>query len=197
MAEMITFVTGNPNKVRAVLEHTEPFGVRVVAQELALVEPQADTIEEVALSKARQAHSQLRQPVIVEDSGFGIDSLSGFPGAYTKYVLRTIGVSGLLRVAQPLAARTCRFTSVLAYIDHNAEAHVFIDDTGVGTLAQAVDDSPCAEAWSDLWRVFVPQGAAVSLTALAPPDRQALLLEWQRNSVYTRFGRWFREVYTN
>lgn len=193
VAETITLVTSNPNKVRALQGHTEPFGVHVVSQALTLVEPQADTIEEVALSKAGQAYKLLMQPVIVEDSGFGIDALSGFPGAYTKYVLQTIGVQGLLNVAQGLEARACRFTSALVHIDAGGTSHVFVDDAGVGTLAQTIDETPCADAWSDLWRVFVPHGADVPLTGLTTEARGAYLTEWQRNSVYTRFGKWFRE----
>ncbi len=193
MTETILLVTSNPNKVRALREHTEPFGVQVVAQTLPLVEPQADSVEEVALSKARQAHALLKQALIVEDSGFSIDELAGFPGAYTKYVLQTIGVNGLLVLGSALGTRTCRFKSALVYVDAQAEAHLFVDDAGVGHLADSIDHTPCDEAWSDLWRIFVPQGAPAALTALTSAQRSRLLLEWQRSSVYTQFGQWFRE----
>jgi non-canonical purine NTP pyrophosphatase (RdgB/HAM1 family) len=193
MSEIITLVTSNPNKARALAQHTEPFGVQVVAQALSLVEPQADSVEEVALSKARQAYAMLSQPLIVEDSGFGIDELSGFPGAYTKYVLQTIGVKGLLALAEALEARTCRFKSALVYVDEQGESRLFMDDAGTGTLAAYIDQTPCPAAWSDLWRIFVPDGASQPLTALSQAERDRLLLTWQKNSVYTRFGQWFQQ----
>ena len=106
MALTITFVTGNPHKASAVLKYTEPFGVKVVHRTLPLVEPQADTIEDVALSKARQAYQQCGGPVLVEDGGFCIDGLSSFPGPYTKYVMQTIGICGLVNLARDLPVRT-------------------------------------------------------------------------------------------
>jgi len=186
----ITFVTGNPNKVRAVSQHTEPFGVQVLHKLLPLVEPQADTIEDVALSKARQAYHLCREPVLVEDGGFCIDGLSNFPGPYTKYILQTIGIQGLLQLAQDLPQRTCHFRSVMVYMDQDEQAHTFVDE-GIGTLAEEIDQTDCPEAWSALWRIFIPAGASSPLTALSAEARGALLLQWQSDSVYTRFGAWY------
>ncbi len=193
MALIITFVTSNAHKARAVLKYTEPFGVQVVHKTLPLVEPQADTIEEVALSKARQAYQYCHAPVLVEDGGFCVDELSGFPGPYTKYVLQTIGVAGLLKLARDLPTRTCMFRSVMVYMDENEQAHTFVDDRGVGILADTIDSTPCPEAWSELWRIFIPAGSTKPLTALSAQERAEALGEWQRESVYTRFGAWYRE----
>ena len=165
----------------------------VVHTSLPLVEPQADTIEDVALSKARQAYQQCGTAVLVEDSGFCVDELSGFPGPYTKYVLQTIGVMGLLNLARGLPERTCMFRSVMVYIDEQEQAHIFVDERGVGRLATTVDSTPCLDAWSELWRIFIPTGASKPLTALSAQERAASLEEWQRESVYTRFGAWYRE----
>lgn len=197
MSETITLVTGNPNKARALAEHTERFGVQVVAQALPLVEPQADSVEAVALSKARQAYALIGHAVIVEDSGFCIDGLNGFPGAYTKYVLQTIGVRGLLALAALLEARTCRFKSALVYVDERGAAHQFVDDGGTGGLADSIDNTPCPDAWSDLWRIFVPGGASQPLTAMSQAERSRFLVDWQQNSVYTRFGQWFSQQHAD
>jgi len=193
MPSTITFVTTNQNKLRAVIEHTQPFGVTVVAKALPLVEPQADSIEAVALSKAKQAFQILGAPVMVEDSGFCIDELSGFPGPYAKYMLESIGIGGLLNLAVNLESRKCRFVSALVYLDQEEQAHSFVDDGNVGTLTRTIDETPCEEAWSDFWRIVIPMGASKPLTALSPDERNAIFLQWQTNSVYTRFGKWFRK----
>src|SRR5690606_16109667 len=49
---------------------------------LDLIEPQADTAEEIATVKARQAWKQLDKAVLVDDSSFHIAALKGFPGPY-------------------------------------------------------------------------------------------------------------------
>jgi XTP/dITP diphosphohydrolase len=195
VSETITFVTSNKAKVLAMQTHVEAPGFSVLQRELALIEPQADSIEEVARSKAEQAFQILRAPLVVEDSSFCVDALMGFPGPYTRYVLSTIGVTGLLRLAASLESRICRFFSVLVYIDSAGGLHTFTDE-GVGRLAYEVDSTPYEEAWSDLWRIFIPEGASKPITALTTAERDALLEQWQATSVYTRLAAWLQHSRT-
>ena len=186
----IHFVSGNRGKARVFADCVAAAGFTAEQVELPLVEPQADTVEAVALAKAQQAYAQLRAPLVVEDSGFCIDALSGFPGSYTKYVLATIGVAGLLRLAGPLSSRSCRFVAALVHVDGDGVTHSFCDDRGAGLLALAADDTPCPDAWSALWSVFIPAGSTRPLTALSAADRDALWTQWHAHSVYAQFARW-------
>ena len=74
----------------------------------AIVEPQVDTLEEVAQSKITQALNHLPEGeqsedmVLVEDAGLFIDALNGFPGVFSAYTLDTIGCSGVLRLLNHL-----------------------------------------------------------------------------------------------
>lgn len=190
----IHFVTGNADKVAAMQAHLAAFGAAVTPVRLKLVEPQADTIQDVALSKALQAYEQMGQALVVEDSGFYIDGLNGFPGPYTKYVLATIGADGILRLAAELDSRVCRFVSALAYVDADGVARVFTSSDAGGLMADAVDPTPCAEAWSDLWRIYIPRGYDRTLNALTPDERKAMFREWQTESAYTLFARWYAEA---
>src|SRR5215468_9159966 len=72
-AQVITFVTGNLNKLAVARQHLAPFGIEVEHVTMHLDEIQAQTVQEVALHKARAAFEVLRRPLIVEDSGFYID----------------------------------------------------------------------------------------------------------------------------
>jgi len=190
MSGKINFVTSNRSKFLALQKHVAPYGFTVVQVELPLIEPQYSSVEEVSYSKALQAFERIQESVVVEDSGFSIDELSGFPGPYTKYVLETIGVAGLLRLAEPLQSRTCRFISVLTYINTQEKAVTFSDRNGTGTLALAVDETDCEEMWSDLWRIFIPDGVTSPMTAISESERASLLKQWTANSVYTQFARW-------
>lgn len=186
----IYFVSGNRSKAKMFADCVAAAGYASEHIELPIVEPQADTVEAVALSKAAQAFAQVRAPLVVEDSGLCIEALSGFPGPYTKYVLETVGVAGLLRLSQDIPSRACRFVGALIHVDASGETHRFVDDQGAGLLALAEDETPCAEAWSALWRVFIPEGAARPLAGLAPAEREALWIRWHAHSVYAQFGRW-------
>ena len=186
----IRFVTGNRGKAKVLSEQLAAIGLEVERVDLPLVEPQASSVEAVALAKGQQAFSAIGGPLVVEDGGFCVDALRGFPGPYTKYVIETIGAEGLLRLAAPMPDRSCRFVSALVYMDAAGAAKVFTDDRGVGTLARESDATPCDDAWSDLWRVFIPAGASRPLSALPAAEREALWALWRSHSAYTQLAAW-------
>jgi len=103
-----TFITGNDSKLleaEAILGHSL---ARVV---LDLPEIQAPTTAEVALVKARAAFAQLGQPVIVEDAGFELVALGGFPGPFIKYWEQLGGLASICRtidgLGNPAAVAVC------------------------------------------------------------------------------------------
>jgi inosine/xanthosine triphosphate pyrophosphatase family protein len=132
----------------------------------------------------------LHEPLVVEDSGFYIHDLSGFPGPYTKYVIETIGVAGLLYLALPLASRSCGFLSVLVFVDQNGQSQTFMDSADGGFLATEIDQTPCEDCWSDLWRIFIPVGYSKPLSAFTKTERAALWQKWELKSVYKQFADW-------
>ena len=90
----ILFATGNKHKVSEASEILQHLGYEVeqllIEGEVPeIIEPQAEGIEEVAISKIKQARELLigsgREDSIImaEDSGIFIDSLGGFPGPYS------------------------------------------------------------------------------------------------------------------
>ena len=48
-------------------------------------------LQRSAREKAQYAFDHLLTPLIVDDTGFFIDALNGFPGPYAAYVLNSIG----------------------------------------------------------------------------------------------------------
>lgn len=191
--EKIRFVTGNRGKAKVLAEQLAAIGLEVERVDLPLVEPQASSVEAVARSKAQQAFSAIGGPLVVEDSGFCVDALRGFPGPSTKYALETLGAEGLLRLAAPLSDRSCRFVSALVYIDAAGVTQVFTDDQGVGTLALESEAASGGDAWSELWRVFIPAGASRPLSALSAAEREALWALWRPHSVYAQLAAWLSQ----
>jgi non-canonical purine NTP pyrophosphatase (RdgB/HAM1 family) len=186
----IKFVSTNRHKAKALEKCVTAVGYELERIELPIMEPQESTLEAVSLGKARQAFAMLGAPLVVEDSGLHVDALAGFPGPVTRYMLETIGVDGLLRLAGGLPSRTCRFAGALVYMDEDGSPHTLMDRQAVGTLASEVDGTRCPEAWSALWSVFIPEGASHPLSALSTAERQALWSRWQAHSVYAQFARW-------
>ena len=107
MTRTIWFLTGNLGKIEEATNHLQPLGYTVrqlVVDAGAIIEPQVDTLEEVAQSKIAQAlfhlpgGEQSDDLLLVEDSGLFIDALNGFPGVVTAYALETIGNQGVLKL---------------------------------------------------------------------------------------------------
>ena len=107
-----------------------------------LTEPQSEGIDEVALSKIRQARELVRgtqmedKAILVEDSGIFIESLDGFPGPYSSYVERTIGLRGILDLLQTDLERRAEYRAV-AVISMEGET---ISASGVccGTISKKI-----------------------------------------------------------
>jgi|TARA_B100001094_G_scaffold117020_1_gene112852 XTP/dITP diphosphohydrolase len=111
MTRTIWFLTGNIGKLKEASNHLEPLGYSVKhlsIDEGEIVEPQVDTLEEVAQSKIAQALKHLpdgentQDMILVEDAGLFVDALNGFPGVYSSYVLNTLGCGGILRLLEHL-----------------------------------------------------------------------------------------------
>jgi XTP/dITP diphosphohydrolase len=129
------FMTSNNGKVVEAREHFAHFGIPVRQFEFEAIEPQSDDLETVALSKIEQAIPHLPNPddmLLVEDAGLFVDSLNGFPGVYSAYVLNTLGVHGILKLMEPLQSenpiqdgnlRKAEFRAV-AVLYHNGETTV-------------------------------------------------------------------------
>jgi len=58
-------------------------------------------------------------PCRVEDSGFFVEELNGFPGTYSKYVQETIGNEGILKLLEGKENRNAYFKTVIGYCDEN------------------------------------------------------------------------------
>lgn len=186
----ITFVTGNAGKFATAREHMASLGVELEQVALDLDEIQSSSVQEVALHKAQQAFRALRRPIIIEDSGFYIDELNGFPGPSVKFVIKSLGAEGIARLADQTATRKCHFQSVLVYIDAHGVPRIFVDEGDGGTIAEKPTAKPQPGSWSALWDVFVPTGCTEPLSALRDNERVHVFDGWAKQSVFTQFGEW-------
>ena len=115
----IYFATGNPNKVKeAEIILKDLKGIKIEAINIPYPEIQG-TLEEVSEFGVKYLYSKIKKPVFVEDSGFFIEVLKGFPGTYSRYVQETIGNEGILKLMEGFKGeeRRAYFKSVVGYCD--------------------------------------------------------------------------------
>lgn len=153
----INFITSNKGKVEALkaalLEKKLKIDVRI--GNLGLIEPQFDQVKEVSRYKAERAFAQLRQPVLVEDGGFCVEALDGFPGVYTHYVLQTIGAKGILKLLAGETNRRAHFVSCATFVDEDGVLYQFEREASPEMeIGEEMMDIASPYAWSDLWKII-------------------------------------------
>ncbi len=106
------FVTHNRHKYEEISEAFERAGLELEWMNLEYEEIQADTTEEVSARSCRSLSSSTQGNFFLEDTGLYIESLNGFPGPYSSYVLKTIGLDGILRLLEDRDRSACFLTVI-------------------------------------------------------------------------------------
>ncbi|WP_457613740.1 XTP/dITP diphosphatase [Methanocaldococcus sp.] len=114
----IYFATGNLNKIKEAKIILKDLNVELERIDVSYPEIQG-SLEEVAEFGAKWVYNILKKPVIVEDSGFFVEVLNGFPGTYSKFVQETIGNEGILKLLEDKNNRNAYFKTVIGYCDEN------------------------------------------------------------------------------
>ncbi|MEM4766442.1 MAG: non-canonical purine NTP pyrophosphatase, partial [Nitrososphaerota archaeon] len=108
-------VTSNPGKAREFEDLFSRYGLSFRVEPIKTPEIQAMDLRLIAEESALYAYDVLREPVMVEDAGLFIDALGGFPGPFSSYAYKTIGIRGILKLMEGVEDRRARFTSVIAF----------------------------------------------------------------------------------
>lgn len=152
----INFITSNQGKVKSLQNSLKLNGmeIEVYSQNLDIMEPQFDTVQEVSKFKALKVFETLKEPVLVEDGGFSIFELKGFPGVYTKYILKTLGADGILKLMQDIENRTAKFISVATFVNNEGKVFQFEREGGKFEISKGKVDIQSPFAWSELWKII-------------------------------------------
>ena len=156
----IIFATSNNGKFGWLASELDAAGlshIKAEQQKIDLTEIQSMDIAAISLFKARQAYDFFKSPVVVHDGGFYIEGLNGFPGAYTRDMIDTIGAETMAKIISVLDSKNCHFKNVATLIYGENDYRQFFDTTGdIFTLTSALWPHGHPKQWSELWRVMVP-----------------------------------------
>jgi non-canonical purine NTP pyrophosphatase (RdgB/HAM1 family) len=182
MASGWVFVTSNANKWR---EAQRILGFALERVELELTELQAESVGTVALAKARFAYERLSRPVIValakarfayerlsrpvivEDAGFELLGLGGFPGPYIKFWEKLGGLESICRAADGLGDRRVRAVCALGVCSERGSEVV---EGAVEGLLALHPRGHSGFGWDS---VFVPQGEGRTFGEMTPAEKDA------------------------
>lgn len=105
--------TRNRHKYSEAKTILSDFGFNLALLEINRVEIQADDPAEIAIFSLKSIPDD-GKPILVEDAGLFIDNYRDFPGPYSSYTLRTIQLSGVLKLMEGVENRGAHFKSVVA-----------------------------------------------------------------------------------
>ena len=145
-------VTTNKGKAEEFREIFTRYGFKFRVEPMETPEIQSMDLREIARNSVLYAYSVLREPVLVEDAGLFIDSLKGFPGPFSSYVFKTLGIGGILKLMEGVKERRARFKSALAfYCPITDSVHMF-----TGEVEGWIAEKPRGEKGFGFDPIFVP-----------------------------------------
>ena len=133
----VIFASSNTHKYKEAEKILAEFDIELDFFQTEFIEIQDDSLSKIALQKALNAYEKCKKPVIIEDDGLFIDSLSGFPGPYSSYIFNTIGNNGILKLIGD--NRDAQFVAVIAFCDSSSEP-ILSESSVPGTISKNIQD---------------------------------------------------------
>ena len=193
----IDFITSNKGKIAALKRsflNAGRFDIKVNQVQADIVEPQLNNIADVSKYKAMEAFKILKKPILVEDGGLVIEALNGFPGPYTKYVLSTIGIDGILKLMNGENNRAAKFVSFATFVGNDGtvcQFERFGDNFEIAYERKNVHP----DAWSDLWQVMYMKDYGKMLCEFSKQELSDFTERSQTSGSLQQFAKWFLEKY--
>ena len=157
----LVFATGNIHKLQEVQGlFKEGFALSCL-KDVNITEeiPEtADNLVDNALQKARYVYEKCGIPCFADDTGLEVDALGGAPGVYSaRYAGEQkdskLNMLLLLKNMNGKTNRNARFRTIIAYIDENAQEHIF-----EGEIKGKIIENMAGTNGFGYDPIFVPEG---------------------------------------
>lgn len=182
--DTVLLATSNRGKLKEAKKILAPFGLSVEQFDGKGTEIQADTNGEVAAYSSRGAAQAAGRPVLVEDAGLFVDSLNGFPGPYSAYAFKTIGLGGIISLLGSSRKRSAAFASSIAYCEPGGEPVLF-----EGSVRGTITRKPRGVRGFGFDPIFVPEGGVSTFGELTLDEKCIIS---HRSVALRKFAKWYR-----
>ena len=165
----LLFVSTNDFKFDEISKILSGYGVRIEHKKIELDEPDLQTLEEVALAKARHAFGLLKKPLLVEDTGVFFDALPNFPGTKAKRAWLELGYEGLFKKLEG-GDRSAHFKSVICLMNSPEDSMFFAGELRGKILNKVVLPNANRLPYE---KIFVPDGASKALVEFSVDEKNS------------------------
>lgn len=148
----IHFITSNHQKFASLQKLLHPLGVDLRQLEYDFDEGRGLDIQTIAKSKLSQAKKAFpNKRLIVDDRGFFIPVLKGFPGPFVKLLLDSFSYSGIIKLMQGETDRRAIFSFAVGYFDGKKD-HIFIANEEGFIVDEPRGDN--LHSWTELLYIY-------------------------------------------
>ena len=177
------FVTNNKHKVAEAQKILSKYSVELEPIDVKKVELQSESLEDIARYAAIEAYKIIAKPVVVEDSGLFIDALNGFPGPYSSYVYKTLGLKRILKLLEGEENRRARFIAVVALALSCEDVYLF-----KGVVEGAIAHEIRGEKGFGFDPIFIPiEGDGRTFAEMNSEEKNIIS---HRGRAFEALGRW-------
>ncbi len=180
----INVVTTNNDKFAEIANILKLNGIESEQIRLEMIEL-GETLEEITISKAKQAFEHIKKPVLVDDTGMFFNAYKSFPGIFAKRMYNSLGFDGLLKLLDN-KDRSALFSAVVCFYD-GKEFNQFRGDMH-GHIDTKVNKRAHEQFPYDA--IFIPKEKGVPLCEISIEDRKDIS---HRSIAVTKFCEWFKK----
>jgi len=180
----VYFATGNKEKFIEAADVTARFGITLKYLRTQKLEIQSNNLAEIASFAAIDSARSKKRPVISEDAGFFVNALSGFPGPYSSYVFKTVGIGGLLKLMEKRGDRKAFFQASVAFCTPTSRPKCF-----TGFVHGSVSRRPKGTHGFGFDPIFIPkEGDGRTFAQMTIDEKNTFS---HRALAFARFSKWF------
>ena len=133
---LLYYATGNSEKFANAKCFFEKHNIVIKQLNVEVDEIQNDNLKKIALNKASAVYEQVKKPLFVNDAGWLIPALNGFPGPYMKDINQWFRPQDFLLLLSDKKDRKVILRDTIVYIDEFG-SQVFTNDCPGSILLEA------------------------------------------------------------
>jgi XTP/dITP diphosphohydrolase len=186
----VFFATHNKGKFIEAAKITSRFGINLKYLRFEKREIQSDDLAEIASFAAKEISDSKNRAVLVEDAGFFVSALNGFPGPYSAYVFDTLGTGGILKILENNVNRRAFFKAAVAYCAPRKLPKYF-----TGVVDGLVSRKPRGTYGFGFDPIFLPRrGSGRTFAEMSTDEKNSLS---HRALAFEKFSKWFATQQTD
>lgn len=180
---MVKFVSSNQRKIDNFKLFINKHGEDFEPTKLDLDELQTDNSKDLAIAKALQAFEKVHEALFVNDAGWEIPALNGFPGPYMKYINQWFKPEDFLNLIKEKTDRRIILWDYFACVNKEGKVEVFQESYEATIL-----ENPIGEG-SSIDRITSFNSIGKAISQISDEDRLKIFGE---SKVWKEIADWIK-----